>query len=1151
MKIENNLDEPINLKFCYGINESLGSVHIIKKKEKEKEKINIIYSSDNNIVMLDGKKQILFRGHFNQISQIIRNYNNEFLISCDKGTNSFILLWRISNNELTPIKKFCFSSSSYDKNKNDINKDLNEDNKKEVYKENINENENNNIGYECVDISFDNRYICALTEEKTYFKSNDKLLEGKSGKNNLINNVHFQELIIFDVSGGENNVVCTDKIYGKEKQTKIRFNKNYEIISNSSSKLYIYNFDKKNRTISHYSPSLYKSSKVCEQFIFTETSFIENSTALLTGTTNGFLIVWDYSTIFINKTKNNIKQREYQKSLEIRKNISINIVLSYGNFVIIGLSDGSVQIFDKELKCYAWFENDKIGAIRSLSFEFCNFEKDFFLWNSFILFTDKNIIKQINPHSFRNKFLNDKEKYISDNNLDIKNDKSYKMKLNNKINGNNKKNHNGNSYSDDKISNEFHDNDRILKKDNIDINKKDAIVNIESECLDDIYNNYNVDNYEENTTKNNKNETILHFYSSCINCICINPVNNENIIYIGNKDGLIEIFDFDKNENISMIDLKGKEIITMIFSNNGQIICVGCKCGSIHLINSNSYEIFFNSKDMKYEIKYLYFSEDDKILVCSSNNGNIIIYKNDNENIYDWKYAYKIVNNNNITLNDLNIVKEVDKYYTYIIIAITDNRYIIFHYYDFRHNSVVISYLLIEQIHTPTCLTSNLYFYNRQILCICNDASKIRFFDLENKKIIKTVHLPFKEKKVQAFIPLINCNNYQENLKNDDNMYKNILNKKIKNNFDKKNIFLFVLNEKMIVFTQSPIDANCFRYIGGIVCSGSVKNVVVKNNKIFIQSNNKIFYYNINIEVLKKNIEIQNYTLETFIDQIGGRKGKTYNQIIDSFYYCEIQKKKYEGKKEKHEIKKLLNILSIEYIFASINVFLSKFEIQNIIQEYHFYYKYVLQLLKEQNDITNEIVFMEDIKLVNYKSEEDILLQNIFFIQLNEKKDKKENYNKNFHKEILNEFNKEVEMNYMDNVLKEKKIEKNEMNKNDLNNNKNIKLENEFEEKEIDFTKECENIYFNINAFIYTYFNFVMEEEINFEKLLVEIINYYKKKKNQKNITFSDFFYILKKYGEIMDRNEFKRIFQVFTKKEEFFNDDDTLDFDTLKYLFQ
>lgn len=114
------------------INNSLSSVHIVERTNKNKEDKNnvkniksvdsngrddhtydeniypfnnndekkntkhIIYSSDNNIVLLDGKKQILFRGHFNKISNVIKSYNNEYILSCDKGLNSFIILWKIN-----------------------------------------------------------------------------------------------------------------------------------------------------------------------------------------------------------------------------------------------------------------------------------------------------------------------------------------------------------------------------------------------------------------------------------------------------------------------------------------------------------------------------------------------------------------------------------------------------------------------------------------------------------------------------------------------------------------------------------------------------------------------------------------------------------------------------------------------------------------------------------------------------------------------------------------------------------------------------------------------------------------------------------------------------------------------------------------------
>ncbi|EWC76916.1 hypothetical protein C923_02423 [Plasmodium falciparum UGT5.1] len=1216
------VDEPISLKFCYGINNSLSSVHIVERTNKNKEDKNnvkniksvdsngrddhtydeniypfnnndekkntkhIIYSSDNNIVLLDGKKQILFRGHFNKISNVIKSYNNEYILSCDKGLNSFIILWKINETSfLDPIKKFYYNCEENEKKrthiynnkkKNQDEYDINQINDNTI--DNTSENGdaiNNNVGYECIDISHDNRYICALTEEKIYIKSNTKYDDEtgekdknetktknkqdtliKRNKGNKKNDIYFQYIIIFDINSIDHPIVCTDKIFGKDKQTKIRFNKKYEIISNSSSKLYIYNFEKKYRQISHYSPSLYKSNKINEQFIFTDTCFVENTTTLLTGTTNGYIIVWDYSSIFINKTKHNIKQREYQKFLEISKNVSINILHSYGDFIILGLSDGSVKVFDKELKCYAWFENDQIGSIKSISFQLCDFKKDFFLWKPFIIFSDKNIIKKIYPNSFNNQ----------NNTIHQDQDVLYKT------------NHDSPyihtpTFNDPIPDKYYHNKDELYINEN-GVYKEKSIININNSevfsegskestitnnskrdkktCMDTQH--INQINYMSSNQMNNTqtNRIVLHFNSSRISCICVNPINNENIIYIGNEYGLIEIFDFEKNEKVHSIYLKEKEIVSMTFTNNGKILCVGCKCGFVHLINSLTFEIFFNSKDMKYEIKYLYFSEDDKIFISSAIHANIIIYKNDSEDIYDWKYAYKISNknnnnNNNITFNDLHIVTQSLTQNIYNIVAITDNRYIIFHYYNFKNNTVNICYMNIEQIYVPTCISGNLFFYNRNIICICNDGSKLRYMDLETKKIIKTIHLPFKDKKVQKMLPLV-MNEHKCNNNNNNNIIFDINKEqnntiKYRNHFDKRNIFLFVLNEKMIVFTQTPIDANCLRYIGGIICSGNIKDVISKKNNIFILSKNKIFYYQIHTNILKNSIDIQNNSLQTFIEQIGGTKSPMYNQIMDSFYYCEIQKNKYEKKKEKYNIKKLLNILSIEYIFASINIFLSKFEIQNIIQEYHFYYKYVINVLKQNKDSINHVINVQDGQLINFKTDDDILLNNMYFLQTNHTKDISGLNISNSEKSILAK-------NSMPKNLKKEDSDSYTNNINQINHN-NITKENQEDFQNTDITKECENIYFNINAFIYTYFNYITEENTDTEKIIEDIISYYKNDNKKEKLSFSDLLNILNNNGEIMDQMEFKRIFQIFTKKDESFDENDFLNMDTLKEMIE
>lgn len=1257
MEKEQEFEEPISLNFCYGINECFGSVWVIsqnqdekweksnesEKKETENNKIetkerkkdiSIIYSVDNNLVVLNGKKQTLYRGHFNKISKITKSRKYNFLASCDKGPDSFILLWKINGDSLEPFKKlkrvnFTVQRIS-DKEKNkkksmcvndedNINrKDENEKNgpydnnysKKSIKREkssfsdspstqtedeeeeipdidtdtgtNIRgrdrskrgkEKKKDIIGFETIDISYDNRYLCAISEEKPYLKT-----EGIKSK---LSNPCFQEILIFDLNEEHNYIVCSDKIYGVEKQTKIRFNKNYEIVSNSKKKLYFYHFDKKNKTLTHYSPSLYKTNKTKENFIFTESSFIENSTQVITGTQNGFLIIWNYSNIFLNKNKNTVKQREYQKYLEIKKRISINVVLNYGKYIILGLQDGSVQVFDTQLKCYAWFENKNIGSIRSIDFEHSDFQKDFRKWNSFIVFSEKNIIKRIFPNSHTTYFLTNEEKE--------KNEKKTDVQLN--------------THTD------------------VNINKS-----ISSEIL-------------------------LQFHCTSISSFCTNYMEDENILIIGSTNGKIEVFDFDKNETLAVFNLKQKEIVKMTFNSKGDILCVGCKCGFVFLINAkkalhlkngkekkipshehfikkidmkqineiendretkttaeteaetykeregSECDIMFSSKDIKQEIHFICFSDDDRILVCCSLNGNLIIYKKEsntnrinnqrtsninNKNTSEWKYAHKIVNDNNFQIHDLTVIKNLKKYYVYTIVAITNTKHILFYYYDYQNNTISISYLKNEQIATSTCLTGNLYFYNRQILCICNDQSKLRFFDVENKQIVKTVHLPFKNKHIQTFLllrPKKEDKNKQEtkleaqamaekqeaSKKEKNKMYitekeikssNSLLNKKNstafqensieflknsfsedspnihpnsisstnfeKNDFKKKNIFLFVLNEKMIVFTMNPLNANCFRYIGVIVCSDIINDITFKNNCIFILSKNHIFYFQLNREVIKSYIEMQNNTLQTFINQIGGENGPLYKQIINSFYYCEIQKKKNENRKEKHNIKKILNILSIEYIFASINVFLSKFEIQNIIQEYHFYYKYVKNILIQNGVPINTKIKIGEQTLVSYKSDDDLLLQNIFFLQ-----------------------DSESEGSSSKNVSERKKEKK------ERTLQKKVELNKKEEEEKTDIAEECKNIYFNMNAFIYTYFNFPEEEKINMEETIIEIINYYKTKMQKNSISYNDFLYILKNFGESMEQAEFKRIFQIFSKNNKFLNLEEKMELHQLQNLFQ
>lgn len=1131
--IEPDCDDPLNLQFCYGINNCNGSVHIIETTDAKD--FRVFYTADNNLVMLNGKKQTVFRGHVKIIGKLIKSLKNDYIISCDREEQSCILLWKIQDNFLEPLKKFHFNANLQgkfldriiinnhkEKEKEDVKTLTNTEqtNKKEKEKEEgegegenknseqknqeskekeKNKKETQRIGFESIDISFDNRYICALTQDSSYTKP-DRASDGYPLRKRKLHHLIFQEVIVFDILAGDNYIVCTNRIFGKEKQYAIRFSKNYEIVTNSSKKLYIFHFDKINHILTHYSPSLYTNTKIYDSFIFTESTFIENSTEIISGTQNGYLIVWDYSSIFLNKKKTTVKQREYQKCLEIRKDICINVVLSLGKYIILGLQDGSVQVLDNELKCYAWFENEHIGSIQSLSFAEHDFTKDFFSWKYFLIYTDRNIMKIMYPNSFNTDFSQNKEKATEPERMTLKG-----------------------------IENEKRKN-----------NTKNNVLNDELK---------------------NQNRIILKFRSTNIQCICMNPCCPKSLVYIGNKDGSIEIFDFDENEHVSMIQLKEKEIITMIFSNHGKILCVGCTNGHIYMIQSQNHKIFFSSKDMKHEISFLRFSEDDRIFICASVDGNMIIYKNEEaHDRYNWKYAYKINNNNGFKFNDINIIIDENKLYNYVIMGITNDRNIIYHYYDMVNNAISVDYFCLEQTYIPTAFTFPLYFYNRKVLGICNDGSKLRLYDLNKKEIIKTVHLPFDGHMVQAFIPLHQkledppqtnpeptktnktWQDYANTFLSLAKMETNGLNesyehRKYRHDFGKDDIFIFILNEQTIVFTITPLYPNSDRYVGAIVCSGEIKEVLTKNGKLFILTDNHILYFHINKEQLKKNIGKQKNNIDTFITQIGGTESYLYKLITNAFYYCEIQKKKQEQRKEKHEIKKVLNLMTLEYIFASLQVFHPKFEIQNILREFFFYYEFAFKRLKETNVPIRERVLIDKKILVSYDYEDDLLLQNIYFIQ-NEKENNKGN-KKNKEKNRLKDF-----LNYTKNTNTEENPEDQE--DREESNEGERKPNNLFNKKRDISNKELEKIYFNVDAFVYIYCNFPVEGKNNIKETIEDILNYYTDKYTQKEISYENFLTMLKRFGENMEKEEFRKIIHIFSDGHDLFKQEDTIKSDTI-----
>lgn len=110
--------------------------------------------------------------------------------------------------------------------------------------------------------------------------------------------------------------------------------------------------------------------------MLTQTVFIPDNTQVVTGTTDGHIIVWDISLI-IEKV-DTPKERRAIKLVDLmnkskkpdgkKGSNSINILKIQDNYLVIGSSNGSIRFYDFQYRIIAWFEDAIIGSISNISF---------------------------------------------------------------------------------------------------------------------------------------------------------------------------------------------------------------------------------------------------------------------------------------------------------------------------------------------------------------------------------------------------------------------------------------------------------------------------------------------------------------------------------------------------------------------------------------------------------------------------------------------------------------------------------------------------------------------------------------------------------------------------------------------------------------
>jgi len=134
-----------------------------------------------------------------------------------------------------------------------------------------------------------------------------------------------------------------------------------EFVTTGKRRVAFWSWENLERGFEYYGPEL-KDKKI----EMTQTVFIPGTDQAVTGTTDGYIIVWDYSLIMedysvpeerrkikmvnlmntSNKTDPNSKKQAH----------SINILRIQGDYLVTGASNGSVRFYDFKYTIVAWFE---------------------------------------------------------------------------------------------------------------------------------------------------------------------------------------------------------------------------------------------------------------------------------------------------------------------------------------------------------------------------------------------------------------------------------------------------------------------------------------------------------------------------------------------------------------------------------------------------------------------------------------------------------------------------------------------------------------------------------------------------------------------------------------------------------------------------
>ena len=318
----------LRLKWCAGLDYNTPN-SVINLSEDNKEEFCYISGHTAVIYNYEKKRQKLLQGHSNKITAITYSHSKRVIVTADTGEYNMVVVWSADNG--SPLRTFF---------------------------------EVDDLGVKCMDISKDGRLILTLGQwhnGRQTIRVWDWLTEGEKP---MVSEVHAK---VNKPSEAFEFVKWNHSDY-EEFATTGRHSVKFWRRDNEGG-------------CQGYSPlpSKKEEHKGREGREFTQTIFVPENKGVqaVTGTNNGFLIVWD--TILILEEFSNVNNRREIKSINLLNNshkkyagkvVSISLLNTYKDMIILGTSVGTIRFYDFRFRIICWFEENEMGAIRSLSFSY-------------------------------------------------------------------------------------------------------------------------------------------------------------------------------------------------------------------------------------------------------------------------------------------------------------------------------------------------------------------------------------------------------------------------------------------------------------------------------------------------------------------------------------------------------------------------------------------------------------------------------------------------------------------------------------------------------------------------------------------------------------------------------------------------------------